>query len=104
VELVQEISTPVIALAVGQVSTAAVALMASVIALSHQVPGSVRIITLLVAAGLTEVLLDRQVTVEVPAWEAPDSATVGAEADAVAVAHVVAVADVEDDKRIEEET
>jgi hypothetical protein len=50
---------------------------------------------LLVAVGLTEAPLDRQVTAEVPAWEAVDSAMVvlvaagAAGADAVAAAGVV---------------
>jgi DUF2950 family protein len=62
--------------------------MASVIALSHQVPGSVRVATLLVAVGLMEAPLDQQETAEVPAWEAVDSATVRAEAVALAGAAV----------------
>jgi DUF2950 family protein len=62
--------------------------MASVIALSHQVPGSVRVATLLVAVGLMEAPLDQQVTAEVPAWEAVDSATARAEAVALAGAAV----------------
>ena len=69
-----------IALAVGQVPaarvqeparcrrTAAAAQIASVIALSHQAPGSVRVATLLVAVGLTEAPLDRPVPAEAPAW------------------------------------
>jgi len=110
-ELAQEISVPAIALAVGQVPAArarepvqcrraaAVAQMASVIALSHQGPGSVRVATLLVAVGLTEAPPGRQVTAEAPAWGAVDSAVavVAEEADAVAVA------DVEDDKTSKEQ-
>jgi hypothetical protein len=116
-ELVQEMSLAAIALALGQVTAAqvrepvrcrgaaAVAQIASVIALSHQVLGSVRVATLLVAVGLTEAPLDQQVTAEVRAWEVVDSAAVVAEeeADVLAVAHVVAVADVGDDKTVEEE-
>jgi hypothetical protein len=48
----------------------------------------------LVAVGLTAALLDRLAIAEVPAWEALDSAVVVAE-EALAVAHVVAVAGVE---------
>jgi hypothetical protein len=81
-ELAQEISAPAIVLVVGQAPTArarepvrcrrtgAVAQMALVIARSHQVPGSVRVATLLAAVALTEAPLDRQVTAEGPAWEA----------------------------------
>ena len=97
-ELAQEISVPAIVLAVEQVLTAgerklvqcrriaALAQIVSVIALSHQAPGSVRVAMLLVAVGLTEALLDRLVIAEVPAW---------AEAHVLAEAHVVAVAGVE---------
>jgi hypothetical protein len=111
-ELVQEISMPAIGLAVGQVPTAsmgcrqaaAVALMASVIALSHQDLGSVRVATLLVVVGLTEAPLDRQVTAEVRAWEALDSAVaLVEEADVPLEARAVAVADVVDDKRSRKE-
>jgi hypothetical protein len=51
----------------------------------------------LVAVGLTEAPLDQQVTAEVPAWEAVDSAVVAAAAAAhvLGEAHVVAVAGVE---------
>jgi hypothetical protein len=111
-----ETSAPPIALALGQAPTArvaepprcrraaAAAQMASVIALSHQAPGSVRVATLLVAVGLTGAPLDQQVTAEVPAWEAEDSAAVVvAEAHVLAEVHVVAVADVGDDKTVEEE-
>lgn len=117
VESAQEISVPAIALALGQVpaawvrepvrcrGAAAVAQMASVIALSHQAPDSVRVAMLLVAVGLTEAPLDQQVTAEVPAWEAVDSAEVVAEEEpyVLAEARVVAVADVGDDKTVEEE-
>ena len=61
---------------------------------------------LLVAVGLTEAPLDRQGTAEVPAWEAVESAVVVVteEADVLAEADVVAVvADVGDDKTVEEE-
>lgn len=107
-EWAQAISVQAIALAVGQVPAArvrepvhcrraaAVAQMASVIALSHQAPGSVRVAMPLVAVGLTEAPLDRQVTAEVPAWEAVDSAVVLAEE-----AHGVAVAAVEDKQTID---
>jgi hypothetical protein len=101
-ESVQEISVAAIALTVGQMPagrvaepprcprTAALAQTASVIGLSHQVPGSVRVTTLLVGVGLTEAPLDRQVTAEVPAWEAVDSAMVVlVAADAVVAAGVV---------------
>jgi hypothetical protein len=110
-ELAQEISVPSIALAVEQVPagrvrerlqcrrTAAVAQIASAIALSHQAPGSVRVTTPLVAVGLTQAPPGRQVIAEVPAWEAVDSAAVVVEE----AADVVAVADVEDDKTVEEE-
>lgn len=70
--------------------------IASVIALSHQAPGSVRVATLLVGVGLTAALLDRLAIGEVQAWEALDSAVVVAEeAHALAVARVAAVAGVE---------
>ena len=55
---------------------------------------------LLVGVGLTEAPLDRLVIGEVPAWEAVDSAAVAVAEEA---ADVVAVADVEDDKTVEEE-
>jgi len=111
VELAREISVPAIALAVEQVPAArvreavqcrrteAVAQIASAIALSHQAPGSVRVTTLLVVGGLTQAPPGRQVTAEVPAWEAVDSAAVAVAEEA----DVVAVADVEDDKTVEEE-
>jgi hypothetical protein len=95
-ESVQEISVAAIALAVGQVPaarvaepqrcrrTAALAQIASVIGLSHQAPGSVRVTTLLVGVGLTEPPLDRPVLAEVPASAPVDSATARAEARAVA--------------------
>src|SRR5205809_875512 len=54
--------------------TAAVAQIASVVALSHQAQGSVRVATLLVGVGLTEAPLDRPVLAEVPAWAVVDSA------------------------------
>jgi hypothetical protein len=62
--------------------------MASVIVLSHQAPGLVRVATPLVAVGLTEAPLDQQVTAEVPAWEAVGLAVVLL----VEEAHVLAVA------------
>jgi hypothetical protein len=116
-ELVPETSVPAIAPAVGQGPAArvrepvrcrraaAVAQIASAIGLSHQAPGSVRVAMLLVAVGLTEAPLDRPVIAEVPAWEAVESAVVVAEeADVLAEADVVAVvADVGDDKTVEEE-
>jgi len=56
---------------------------------------------LLVAVDLTETPLGQQVTAEVPAWEAVDPAVVAAEeAHALAEAHVVAVAGVEDRQTI----
>ena len=56
------------------------------------------------AVALTEAPLGRQVTAEVPAWEAVDSAVVVAEeADALPEVDVVAVADVGDDKTVGEE-
>ena len=95
----QEISAA-IALAVAQVRaarvaeparcrrTAAVAQIASVVALSHQAQGSVRVATLLVGVGLGATPLDRRVIAEVPAWAVVDSA-MAAEAEAgVAVAEV----------------
>ena len=57
---------------------------------------------LLVAADLTETRLDRQVTAEVQAWEAVDSAVVVAAADVLAEVHEAAAADVEDEKTVEE--
>jgi hypothetical protein len=95
-ELVQEISVAAIARAVGQAPaaqvaepqrcrrTAALAQIASVIGLSHQAPGWVRVTTLLVGAGLTEARLDRPVLAEVPVSALVDSATARAEAGAVA--------------------
>jgi hypothetical protein len=104
---------PAIALAVGQVPavreeeparcrrTALVAQVASVIALSHQVPGWVRVATLLVAVGLGATPLDRPVVAEVPAWEAVDSAM--ARAEAVAVAGVAAEEEAGDKRTVGEE-
>jgi hypothetical protein len=101
-EPVQEISVAAIVLAVAQVPVVPVAELArcrlsgrpvllaemvSEIVVSHPAQDSVRVATLLVGVGLTEALLDRQVTAEVPAWEAVDSAMVAAGAagvDAVA--------------------
>ena len=100
---VQGISVEAIALAVGQVPaaqvaalprcrrTAALAQTASVIGLSHRDPGSVPITTLLAGADLMEAPLAQQVTAEVPAWEALDSAVVVAEEGA----HVLEEARVE---------
>ena len=115
-ELAQEILVAAIALAGGQVPaarvrepvrcrrTAALAQIALAIGLSHQAPGSVRVATLLVALGLTEAPLDLQVTAEGPAWEAVDSVVVAlVVVDALPEADVVAVADVGDDKTVEEE-
>lgn len=106
-ELALEISVVAIALAVEQVQAVRVRepQMASAIALSHPAPGSVRVATPLVALGLTEALLDQQVTAEVAAWEEVDSVVVAPEeaAHVLAVADVVGVADVEDDKTAEEE-
>jgi len=95
-ESVQEISVAPIALAVGQVPaarvaepagwrrTAAVAQIASVIAPSHQAPGSVRVATLLVEVGLAEAPFDPPVVAEVPAWAVVDLAMALAEALVVA--------------------
>jgi hypothetical protein len=109
-EPVQEISVAAIVLAEDRVPAAPVAELArcrlsgrpvlpaemvSEIVVSHPAQDSVRVATLLVGVGLTEAPLDRQVTAEVPAWEAVDSAMVvlvaaGAVAeDAVAAAGVV---------------
>ena len=56
------------------------------------------------AAGLTEAPLDLQVTAEVRAWEAVDSAVAPAgEPDVLPEAHVAAAADVVDDKTLREE-
>jgi hypothetical protein len=97
-EPVQEVSVAAVVLAVAQVQavrvaesvrcrrTARVAEIASVIALSHQAPGSDRAATLLVAVGLGVAPLDPRAVVEAPAWEAVDSAAVVAEAAVVAVA------------------
>ena len=99
-ERVSEISVAAIALAVAQVRaarvaeparcrrTAAVAQIASVVALSHQAQGSVRVATLLVGVGLTEAPLDRPVLAEVPAWAVVDSAMAAEEEAGVAVAEV----------------
>jgi hypothetical protein len=107
-ELVQEISVAAIAPAVGQVPaaqvaeppgcrrTAALPQIASVIGLSHQAPGSVRVATLLVGVGLTEAPLDRPVLAEVPVSALVDSATARAEAGAVAEDTAAAAAGVED--------
>lgn len=107
-ELAKEISAAAIVLAVDQVRAAPVAdlarcrlsgrpglpaAMVSEIEVSHPAQDSVRVATLLAAAGLTEAPLDRQVTVEVPAWEAVDSAAVAAHV--LAEARVVAVEGVE---------
>jgi hypothetical protein len=101
----REISVAAIVLAVGQVPAAPVAELArcrlsgrpelpaemvSEIVVSHPAQDSVRVATLLVAVGLTEAPLDRQVTAEVPAWEAVDSAMV------VLVAAGAAVEDAEE--------
>ena len=106
-ELAQEISVPAIALVVGQVPrarvaepvqcrrTAALAQIASAIALSHQAPGSVRVTTPLVAVGLTQAPPGRQVIAEAQAWEAVDSVMVAAEE-----AHVVVVAAGVEDRQI----
>ena len=106
-ELASEISVVAIALAVEQVPAgrAREPQMESAIARSHPAPGSVRVATLLVALGLTETLLGRQVAAEVSAWEEVDSAVEVAEEEAhvLAVADVVGVADVGDDKTAEEE-
>jgi hypothetical protein len=106
-EPVQEISVAAIALAVGQVPAAPVAELArcrltdrrelpaemvSEIVVSHPAQDSVRVATLLVAVDLGAPPLDLPVLVEVPAWEAVDSAMVvlvvagAAGADAVAAA------------------
>ena len=114
-ELVQEISVPAIALAVGQLpaawvlqpvrcpQTAAAAQIASVIALSHQAPGSVQVTTLLVAAGLEAPPLDRPVIAEAPAWEAVDSPVVEVVAAVSMVAEdaAAAAAGVEDRQTID---
>jgi hypothetical protein len=106
-ESVQETSVAPIALAVGQLPaarvaapprcrrTAAPAEIASVIGLSHQVLGSVRVTTLLAEAGLTEAPLDRPVLAAVPVSALVDSATARAEAGAVAE-DAAAAAGVED--------
>jgi hypothetical protein len=112
---VQEISVAAIVLAVGQVPAAPVAELArcrlsgrpvlpaemvSEIVVSHPAQGSVRVATLLVGVGLTEAPLDRQVTAEVPAWEAVDSATVALVAAGAAVAEdAVAAAGVVEDRQ-----
>ena len=107
-ESVQETSVAAIVLAVGQVpaaqvaksaqcrQTAPVAQIASVIGLFHPAPGSVRVTTLLVGAGLTEPPLDRPALAEVPVSAPVDSATVRAEAGAVAEDAAAAAAGVED--------
>jgi hypothetical protein len=105
-ELVQETSVAAIAQAAGPVRcrrTAALAQIASVIGLSHPAPGSVRVTTLLVGAGLTEAPLDLQVTAEVPAWEALDSAVAVAEEEAHVLGEerVEAVAGVEGSQAID---
>ena len=101
-ELVREISVQAIALRVGQVPTASVAPMASVIALSHQDLVSVRVATPLVVVGLTGAPLALRVTAAVPAWEALDSAVVPVEeADVLLEARAAVAADVEDDKTLE---
>jgi hypothetical protein len=102
---VQEISVAAIALAVGQARAAPVAGLArcrlsdrpelaaemlSEIVVSHPAQDSVRVATLLVAVGLTEAPPDRQVTAEVPAWEAVDSAMVVLVAAGVAGADAAA--------------
>jgi hypothetical protein len=74
--------------------TVAVAEIVSEIAAFHRAQGSVRIATLLVAAGLEATPLDRPVLAEVPAWEAVDSATAVAAAAGAVAAEVVAVAEV----------
>ena len=108
-ELVPETSVAAIVPAVGQLAaarvvgrvrcrrTAELAQTTSVIGLSHRDPSSVRVTMLLVEVDLTEALLDLQVTAEVPAWEAVDSAVaLAGEADVLPEAHVPA-ADVVDD-------
>jgi hypothetical protein len=90
-EPVREISVAAIVPAEGQVPAAPVAGLArcrlsgrpvlpaemvSEIVVSHPAQDSVRVATLLVGVGLPEAPLDRQVTAEVPAWEAVDSAMV----------------------------
>ena len=115
--LERKISEPVIGLGVGRAPIVrapepvrcrritAVAQIISAIDLSHRVPGSVRVTTLLVAVDLTEVPLDQQAAAGGPAWEAVDLTVLLEErADALLEAHVVAVADVEDDKKTEKET
>ena len=111
-ESVQEVSVVAIVLGMGQLAaeqvaesaqcrqTVAVPQTASVIGLSHQAPDSVQVEMLLVAVGLTEAPLAQQVTAEVPAWEALDSAVVVAEgAHVLEEAHEAEEEDVVDDKR-----
>jgi hypothetical protein len=111
-ELAQEISARAIARVVGQVPAARgaelarcrlsgrpvlLAEMVSEIVVSHPAQDSVRVATLLVGVGLTEAPLDRQVTAEVPAWEAVDSAMVVLVAAGAAGADAVAAAGVGED-------
>jgi hypothetical protein len=110
-ESVQEVSVVVIVLAVGQLPagrarepvrcrrTSALAQTTSVIGLSHRDPDSVRVTMLLAGVALTEAPLDRQVTAEVPAWEAVDSAMARAEAGALAEDAAAGAAGAEDRQR-----